>query len=172
MAVHALQKGKPLEKSTGAIELFAMQSPACPSGEPHLQSVRTGRQDGPVSANHRSTSWAAPCERYWSTVIADFRRSGLTQAEFCRRRHVSIHSFRTHLYSPRHRLPAPGAAAILSTPPLSTPARSATPSFLPVHVRPRRRSLLPTRTFPGLLPHSNSSSATSTSFGFPSASIR
>ena len=27
-------------------------------------------------------------ERYWSTVIADFRRSGLTQAEFCRRRHV------------------------------------------------------------------------------------
>ena len=75
-------------------------------------------------------------ERYWSAVIADFRRSGLTQAEFCRRRHVSIHSFRTRLYSPRHRLPSLGAAAILSTPPPSTPARSAAPSFLPVHVRP------------------------------------
>jgi hypothetical protein len=27
-------------------------------------------------------------KRYWSAVIADFHRSGLTQAEFCRRRRV------------------------------------------------------------------------------------
>ena len=37
----------------------------------------------------------------WNTLLNDFRRSGLTQAEFCRRRDISLHSFRKHLYSPR-----------------------------------------------------------------------
>ena len=76
-------------------------------------------------------------KRNWSAVIADFGRSGLTQVEFCRRRHISIHSFRSHLYSPRHRLPLLGASAITGTSPHSTPAQSAAPSFLPVHVRPK-----------------------------------
>jgi hypothetical protein len=37
----------------------------------------------------------------WNALIQDFRRSGLTQAEFCRRRQISLHSFRKHLYQPR-----------------------------------------------------------------------
>jgi hypothetical protein len=76
-------------------------------------------------------------ERYWSAVIADFRRSGLTQAEFCHRRHISIHSFRSQLYSSRHRLPAPGTPPAPSAPSLPTTVPAATPSFLPVHVRPQ-----------------------------------
>jgi hypothetical protein len=37
----------------------------------------------------------------WKALLNDFRRSGLTHAEFCRRRHISLHSFRKHLYQPR-----------------------------------------------------------------------
>jgi hypothetical protein len=37
----------------------------------------------------------------WNAILNDFRRSGLTQAEFCRRRELSLHSFRKHLYRPR-----------------------------------------------------------------------
>ena len=37
----------------------------------------------------------------WKALLNDFRRSGLTQAEFCRRRQISLHSFRKHLYQPR-----------------------------------------------------------------------
>ena len=37
----------------------------------------------------------------WNALLGEFRRSGLTQAEFCRRRNISLHSFRKHLYSPR-----------------------------------------------------------------------
>jgi transposase len=44
----------------------------------------------------------------WNALLNDFRRSGLTQAEFCRRRQVSLHSFRKHLYQPRLSKPAPG----------------------------------------------------------------
>jgi hypothetical protein len=47
----------------------------------------------------------------WKSILNDFRRSGLTQAEFCRRRGISLHSFRKHLYSPRpsHDQPPPAA---------------------------------------------------------------
>jgi hypothetical protein len=34
----------------------------------------------------------------WNALLSEFRRSGLTQAEFCERRGISIHSFRKHLY--------------------------------------------------------------------------
>jgi hypothetical protein len=37
----------------------------------------------------------------WRGVIDDFRRSGLEQAEFCRRRGVSLHTFRKYLYGSR-----------------------------------------------------------------------
>jgi hypothetical protein len=36
----------------------------------------------------------------WNALLNDFRRSGLTQAEFCRRRQISLHSFRKRLYQP------------------------------------------------------------------------
>ena len=76
----------------------------------------------------------------WKALLNDFRRSGLTQAEFCRRRQVSLHSFRKHLYPPRpaqtvssdHRPPAAAdhhflPVTILSDP---TPASTDPPSHL------------------------------------------
>ena len=42
----------------------------------------------------------------WRQVTDDQRRSGLTQAEFCRRLGLSLHAFRKHLYTPS---PAPEA---------------------------------------------------------------
>ena len=63
----------------------------------------------------------------WKALLNDFRRSGLTQAEFCRRRQVSLHSFRKHLYAPRPDQPAPSDDR--------SPV-SLTPSFLPVTLRP------------------------------------
>ena len=63
----------------------------------------------------------------WNALLNEFRRSGLTQAEFCRRRQISLHSFRKHLYQPQ---PAPTA---------SSDHRPATPAdrhFLPVTILP------------------------------------
>jgi hypothetical protein len=34
----------------------------------------------------------------WRGLINDFQRSGLTHAEFCRRREISLHTFRKRLY--------------------------------------------------------------------------
>ena len=42
----------------------------------------------------------------WNVLLSDFRRSGLTQAEFCRRREIPLHSFRYHLYQPHPTKPA------------------------------------------------------------------
>jgi hypothetical protein len=66
---------------------------------------------------------------------ADFHQSGLTHVEFCRRRHVSIHSFRHWLYRRRsdlHPTPSDSRPALA----LPGPTSSSTPPFLPVHIRP------------------------------------
>src|SRR5437763_8567874 len=63
----------------------------------------------------------------WNALLKEFRRSGLTQAEFCRRRRISLHSFRKHLYQPR------------PSQPTSSDDRSsaaADPHFLPVTILP------------------------------------
>jgi hypothetical protein len=43
----------------------------------------------------------------WNALSNDFRRSGLTQAEFCRRRNISLSSFRYHFYQPHSSKPTP-----------------------------------------------------------------
>jgi hypothetical protein len=62
----------------------------------------------------------------WNALLNEFRRSGLTHAEFCQRRGISIHSFRKRLYQ---------AAVPKSTPadPLSSDAAA---HFLPVTILP------------------------------------
>jgi hypothetical protein len=62
----------------------------------------------------------------WNALLNEYRRSGLTQAAFCERRGISIHTFRKHLY----RSPTPKP-----TPANQTPAE-ATAHFLPVTVLP------------------------------------
>jgi hypothetical protein len=42
----------------------------------------------------------------WLALIRDFRRSGLTHAEFCREREISLHTFRKRLYGQKALAPA------------------------------------------------------------------
>ena len=77
-------------------------------------------------------------EIYWSAMLADFRRSGLTHVQFCKLRQISIHSFRDWLYRLRPGLPPrrPRRPRHI-TAPNPGPAQSDPPAFLPVHVRPQ-----------------------------------
>src|SRR6476469_6572546 len=75
-------------------------------------------------------------EIYWSALLADFRRSGLTHVEFCRLRRISIHSFRDWLYRLRPGLP-PRRSRSGSPSLVPSSTQADTPAFLPVHVRPR-----------------------------------
>ncbi len=63
----------------------------------------------------------------WNAILSDFRRSGLTQADFCRQRNISLASFRYHFYKPHSPKPAP-----------SDVRSSASPDhlFLPVTIVP------------------------------------
>jgi len=72
----------------------------------------------------------------WPNLIAQWRLSGLTQAEFCTRRGLSLPTFRYHLYKPSRGSGSPG-------PPPET-ATNGTPLFLPVVCppAPRRGELL------------------------------
>jgi len=63
----------------------------------------------------------------WNALLNDFRRSGLTQAEFCERRGISIHSFRKRLY--RVSTPKP-------TPANHPSSDGTTSGFLPVTILP------------------------------------
>jgi hypothetical protein len=79
----------------------------------------------------------SPRHDYWSAVVAQFHRSGLTQADFCRTRHLSVHSFRQWLYRLGRSTPAadrPRTRLSIST--KVAPARPGKPAFLPVHIRP------------------------------------
>jgi hypothetical protein len=79
-------------------------------------------------------------EVYWSAIVADFRRSGLTHVKFCLLRRISLHTFRQWLY--RLRPSSPPAATTEPSVRQATPvsARSVPPAFLPVHVRPEHLS--------------------------------
>ena len=46
----------------------------------------------------------------WNALLREFRRSGLTQAAFCERRGISIHSFRKRLYQAPTPKPTPANA--------------------------------------------------------------
>lgn len=61
----------------------------------------------------------------WNAILNDFRRSGLTHAEFCERRDISIHSFRKHLYGARVSKPATTTAGR---------APASEPDFVPVTI--------------------------------------
>ena len=63
----------------------------------------------------------------WNALLNDFRRSGLTQAAFCERRGISIHSFRKRLY----RVPTPKP-----TPANHLSSDGTTSGFLPVTILP------------------------------------
>ena len=62
----------------------------------------------------------------WNALLHEFRRSGLTHAEFCQRRGLSIHSFRKRLY--QRPVPKPTTA--------HPRAADAAAHFLPVTITP------------------------------------
>jgi hypothetical protein len=72
----------------------------------------------------------------WPNLIARWRLSGLTQAEFCSRRGLSLPSFRYHLYKPNRRSGSPCLLPETTT--------NDTPLFLPVVCppAPQRSGLL------------------------------
>ncbi|MGO9462598.1 MAG: IS66 family insertion sequence element accessory protein TnpA [Isosphaeraceae bacterium] len=70
----------------------------------------------------------------WNALLNDFRRSGLTQAEFCRRREISLSSFRNHLYKPNRSKSASSN---------DRPAAGAGHRFLPVTIIPDPTSSIP-----------------------------
>jgi hypothetical protein len=73
-------------------------------------------------------------EPYWSAIIAQFHRSGLTHVAFCQHHRIPLHSFRKWLYRLRPTTPPiPTPPGIARSAP--TPAKSFSPAFLPVHVR-------------------------------------
>jgi hypothetical protein len=82
--------------------------PVVPSGDPVVPRSRT-------------------VDLRWKSLLHEFRHSGLTQAEFCRRRQISLHSFRKHLYPPRPSQPTPSD---------DRPSAAAGPPFLPVTILP------------------------------------
>src|SRR5205814_819501 len=64
----------------------------------------------------------------WPNLIAQWRLSGLTQAQFCSRRGLSLPAFRYHLYKPSRRSGSPGSPPDTAT--------NGTPLFLPVVCSP------------------------------------
>lgn len=77
-------------------------------------------------------------DAHWVAAIDDFRSSGLTQPEFCRRRGLPLHTFRRRLYA------RPGA----TTSPVARPTPDAmvspdTPRFLPVTLVADPTTLMP-----------------------------
>jgi hypothetical protein len=64
----------------------------------------------------------------WLALINDFRRSGLTHAEFCRKRELSLHTFRKRLYGQKALAPACDRKC--------DPVAPAPTRFLPVTLEP------------------------------------
>jgi hypothetical protein len=77
----------------------------------------------------------------WNAILNDFRRSGLTHAEFCRVREIPLHTFRKHLYQS-------GTPKSGSAPGKGRPFANANHHFLPVTLLPD-----PTPTIPASQPH-------------------
>jgi len=74
---------------------------------------------------------------YWAGIIRRYRRSGLTQAEFCRENDITYHSLRWWLHQPRAKraMEALGEATGCKDRPSPEPsARPQVARFLPVRI--------------------------------------
>ena len=88
---------------------------------------------------------ARPADAHeWLAAIADFRRSGMTMAEFCRRRNIPFHAFRHRVYTPSRKLrAAAGSPTGPGFPPAIGIASPAASQFVPVHVSSRPKTTAP-----------------------------
>ena len=75
-------------------------------------------------------------EIYWSAILADFGRSGMTHVQFCQTRRIPIHSFRKWLYRLRPTSASPDRFPSDSpVRPIPSSARATPAAFLPIHIR-------------------------------------
>ena len=82
----------------------------------------------------------------WRAVIDDFHQAGLNQAEFCRRRGLSLHTFRNYLYGsePTTAVTPPAKFLPLTTlPETSEPGRSDPDPIVLILPRGRRVAVGP-----------------------------
>lgn len=82
----------------------------------------------------------------WRAVIDDFHRAGLKQAEFCRRRGLSLHAFRKYLYGsqPTTAVTPPAKFLPLTTlAEISQPERSEPDPIVLILPRGRRVAVAP-----------------------------
>ena len=72
----------------------------------------------------------------WAVLCREWRTSGHTQPEFCRRRGLPLHTFRRRLYQPDARDVADDAARPTAAPrpKAGLPARTPSHHFIPVRV--------------------------------------
>ena len=71
----------------------------------------------------------------WATLFREWRASGLTQPEFCRRRDIPLHTFRRRLYHPAAKNGAGDASSPRAAPPeTGPPSCTPSPRFIPVRV--------------------------------------
>jgi hypothetical protein len=72
----------------------------------------------------------------WAALCREWRGSGLTQPEFCRRHGLPLHTFRRRLYQPDARDVADDAARPTAAPrpKAGLPARTPSHHFIPVRV--------------------------------------
>ncbi len=63
-------------------------------------------------------SGSASASSRWRAIIDEFRQSGLTQAEFCQQRGLSLATFRKSLYGSR---PIAKTAAVVEFLPVTSP---------------------------------------------------
>src|SRR5437588_9042404 len=75
-----------------------------------------------------------PSASRWKAILDDFGQSRLTHAEFCRRRGLSLHSFRKRLYDARSQ--ATAGNGLPRTRHQGFHALTSAPRFLPVTVVP------------------------------------
>ena len=84
----------------------------------------------------------------WQAIVEDFRVSGLTQAEFCSRRGVSLHTFRRRLYGQPRPSPSPSTT---QPPPVADLIPPALPRLLPVTLVAGSPAVATTQTPPDSL---------------------
>ena len=89
-----------------------------------MAKTRTRTRGGSTSSSP-TARWAQ-----WRAVVSACQRSGLSQAEFCRRRGIAPGTLAFWKYTLKH------AAAVGPRPAATTPRTPAGPAFLPVRVVP------------------------------------
>jgi hypothetical protein len=93
-----------------------------------------GGFDRTAGESHRTMPRDAALDPEWPTILWQFKHSGLTHAEFCRRRRLPLHTFWKQLY--RHRAARRQAGPVVQGSAIGRPTAMPSPPFIPVTIIP------------------------------------